>query len=494
MQKGFDNEKYVRLQSEKILERIEMFGDKLYLEFGGKLFDDLHAARVLPGFEPDTKIKMLSKLKDKAEIIFCINAGDIERNKVRADYGITYDMDVMRLIDNITSVGLTVGSVVITQFKNQPAASVFKNKLERRGVKTYIHTCTQGYPNDVDTIVSDKGYGANPYIETTKPLVVVTAPGPGSGKLATCLSQLYHEWSRGVRAGYAKFETFPVWNLPLKHPVNVAYEAATADLKDVNMLDPFHMEAYGKATVNYNRDIECFPVVKAILQRITGTGGPYKSPTDMGVNMVGFCITDDELVRQSAKQEIIRRRFQSWCDYKKGSCDKDTAMRVELIMNELELAVDMRACVRPALLKSEQCGVPAAAIEMEDGTVLCGKSSPLLSCTAAVLLNALKYASHIPDDILLLSPAVLEPIIQLKKDALGQNRGELSLEEVLIALSICAATNSMAALALGRLPKLRGLQAHCSHMIYAQDLETFRRLGIMATSEAEYPSENLYFS
>ena len=413
MKKGFDNDLYLKVQSERIKERLKKFDNKLYLEFGGKLFDDYHAMRVLPGFESDSKIRMLLELKDICEIVFCINAGDIERNKIRADYGITYDMDVLRLIDQLKSLGLQVNSVVITLYKGQPRAESFKKKLEARGMKAYIHTPTKGYPTDVETIVSEEGYGKNPYIETTKPLVVMTAPGPCSGKLATCLSQLYHEYKRGVQAGYAKFETFPVWNLPLKHPVNIAYEAATADLKDVNMIDYFHLEKYGIRSVNYNRDLEVFPVLKDILLKITGEE-IYSSPTDMGVNMIGKCIIDDQVVQEAAKAEIIRRYYQALCDCKTGNGDTETAERIKVLMNELDLKESNRTVVKAALDKAAKEKRHVISLELPNGKIITGKQTDLLNPASSLLINAMKELTHIPDEIDLLSPSVLEPIQKFK--------------------------------------------------------------------------------
>lgn len=492
MKKGFDNQLYVKMQTEKILERIRHFGNKLYLEFGGKLFDDYHAARVLPGFNFDAKIKLLKTMKDMAEVIFVISAGDIERNKMRADFGITYGEDIMRQIDLIRSLGISVNSVCITQYAEQPAASVFINKLQRRGENTYIHRFTKGYPTDVDTIVSDEGYGANPYIETKKPLVVVTAPGPGSGKLATCLSQLYHEYKRGVKAGYAKFETFPIWNLPLKHPVNVAYEAATADLKDMNMIDPFHLEAYGVTTVNYNRDVECFPLLKNILAKITGEESLYASPTDMGVNMAGFAIVDDEAVRVAARQEIIRRYYKCACDYKSGLIDLDTAQRVELLMKEQKITTAERSVVAAALEKSAKCMASAMAVELSDGKLITGKAQKIMTAGASTMLNALKVLSHLDDDIHLLAPNIIEPMLNFKKTSLGYEHSVLNVEEVLLALSISAATNSVAEKALSRLNKLRGCEAHSSDMISQRDEAVFRKLGINVTCEPVFPSKDLF--
>ena len=493
METGFDNELYLKNQTEHILKRINQSNNKLYLEFGGKLFDDYHASRVLPGFHVNSKVKLLSELKDQAEIIFCICAGDIERNKIRADFGITYDMDVLRLIDNLRSYDLNINSVVITRYAGQPAANTFRKKIERRGIKTYIHSFTKGYPTDVATIVSDEGYGANPYIETTKPLIVVTAPGPGSGKLATCLSQLYHEYKRGVKAGYAKFETFPIWNLPLKHPVNIAYEAATADLKDVNMIDPFHLDAYGKATVNYNRDIEVFPVVRTILEKITGAKAIYESPTDMGVNMAGYSIYNDELIKEASKQEVIRRYFKSLCDYKQGLIDKDTSQRLELIMNELNITPQDRKVVDPANQKSEIEGVPSMAIMLQDGRIITGKDSNLMNAASSMVLNAIKALSNISDEIHLISPIALEPIIKLKEEILGYKNPVLNLEEILIALSISAATNPTAQLVMTKLKLLRDCETHSSCILNKADESVFRKLGVNLTCEPEFASKDLYF-
>lgn len=492
MEKGFDNDLYIRLQSEKILERIQKFDNKLYLEFGGKLFDDMHACRVLPGFESDAKCRILMKLKDQSEIIFVISAADLERNKIRADFGIPYGTDVLRLIDKMRGLGLNMNSVVVTQYLGQPAADKFINKLKNHGLKTYIHHKTKGYPTQVDVIVSDEGYGANPYIETSKPLVVVTAPGPGSGKLATCLSQLYHEYKRGVRAGYAKFETFPIWNLPLRHPVNVAYEAATADLGDINMIDPYHLEAYGETTVNYNRDIECFPIVKSILAKITGDEGIYKSPTDMGVNMAGFGIVNDEACRVAARQEILRRYYKTECDYKTGNVGAEAVERIRLLMNENKIELSERRVARCALDRAEACGSAAVAIELEDKTVVTGKSTQLMTACSSAVLNAVKTLSHIADEMLLLSPVVLAPIIQLKKDVLREDKVKLSLGDVLTALSICAATNPIAEKAMDMLVKLRGMDAHSSCILPETDLSIMRKLGVNLTCEPEFGSKDLY--
>lgn len=492
MKKGFDNDLYVRLQSEKILERIKKFDNKLYLEFGGKLFDDMHACRVLPGFESDAKCRILMKLKDESEIIFVISAADLERNKIRADFGIPYGTDVLRLIDKMRGLGLNMNSVVVTQYLGQPAADKFINKLKNHGLKTYIHHKTKGYPTEVDVIVSDEGYGANPYIETTKPLVVVTAPGPGSGKLATCLSQLYHEYKRGVRAGYAKFETFPIWNLALRHPVNVAYEAATADLGDINMIDPYHLEAYGVTTVNYNRDIECFPIVKSILTKITGDENIYKSPTDMGVNMAGFGIVDDDVCREASRQEIIRRYYKTECDYKTGNVGADAVERIRLLMNENKIEVSERKVTHFALERAEACGCAVVALELQDGRVVTGKSSKLMTACSSAVLNAVKTLSNIADEMLLLSPVVLAPIIQLKKEVLREDKVKLALGDVLTALSICAATNPIAEKAMDMLVRLRGCDAHASCILPESDISVVRKLGINLTCEPEFGSKDLY--
>ncbi|GAA0077852.1 DUF1846 domain-containing protein [Clostridium sp. CTA-5] len=501
METGFDHIKYLEEQSKYILERVNDY-DKLYLEFGGKLFNDRHAMRVLPGFDENAKIKLLHKLREKVEVVICVYAGDIERNKIRGDFGITYDMDVLRLIDDLRAYDLEVNSVVITRYDGQPATTVFINKLERRGIKVYKHKATKGYPTDVDTIVSEDGYGKNPYIETTKPIVVVTAPGPGSGKLATCLSQLYHESKRGNAAGYSKFETFPVWNVPLKHPLNIAYEAATVDLKDVNMLDSFHMDAYNKVTVNYNRDIETFPVLKRIIEKITGKESVYKSPTDMGVNRVGFGIVDDDVVKEASKQEIIRRYFKTGCEYKKGYVDKETFDRSKLIMEELNLKETDRKVVTPAREKSLKLKeksdsndiCPAVALELKDGTILTGKTSDLMDGAAAVTINAIKYLANISDDIYLISPVILEPIISLKAKTFKERNTSLSLEEVLTALSISAATNPTAGVAMEKLALLKGCQAHSTTILSRADELTFGKLGIEVTSDPNYPSESLYYN
>ena len=491
MKIGFDNQKYLSMQSEHIMDRLAQFGGKLYLEFGGKLFDDFHASRVLPGFEPDSKVRMLLQLKDQAEIVIAINAADIEKNKVRGDLGITYDLDVLRLIDAFRSIGLYVGSVVLTQYRGQSAAGVFQRRLEQLGIKVYRHYPIPGYPNDIETIVSDEGYGLNEYIETTRSLVVVTAPGPGSGKMATCLSQLYHENKRGVCAGYAKFETFPIWNLPLKHPVNVAYEAATADLNDVNMIDPFHLENYGVSTVNYNRDVEIFPVLNAMFRQIYGES-PYKSPTDMGVNMAGNCITDDEVCCEASRQEIIRRYYAAMCSARQGMSDSRPAEKIKLLINQLGITVKDRPVIDAAVARAEQTGEPAAAIQLPDGEIVTGKTTKLLGASAAVLLNALKRLGGIQKDMHLISPIVIEPIQDLKVNHLGNHNPRLHMDEVLIALSISAATNPTAEVAMRQLDKLRGCEAHSTVILSGVDSSTFRKLGINVTCEPKYQTKKLY--
>ena len=488
---GFDNEAYLKTQSEHIRERIARFGGKLYLEFGGKLFDDYHASRVLPGFQPDSKVNMLLQLKDQAEIVIVINAADIEKNKVRGDLGITYDLDVLRLIDAFRGIGLYVGSVVLTRFAGQPAAEAFQQRLESLGVRVYRHYSIEGYPSNISLIVSDDGYGKNDYIETERELVVVTAPGPGSGKMAVCLSQLYHENRRGVRAGYAKFETFPIWNLPLRHPVNVAYEAATADLNDVNMIDPFHLEAYGETTVNYNRDVEIFPVVSETFLQIWGEC-PYKSPTDMGVNMAGNCIFDDEAVREAAQQEIIRRYYGALCAQRQGLANSDTVYKLKLLMQQAGLTAENRPVVAAALEKAAATEAPAAALELPDGTVVTGKTTKLLGASAALLLNALKKLGGIADDIHLISPVILEPIQSLKVGHLGNHNPRLHSDEVLLALSICAATNPTAQLAMRQLPKLRNCEFHSSVILSRQDETLYRKLGVHVTCEPQYQTKKLY--
>ena len=485
MKLGFDNDKYVKIQSEKIKERFKLF-DKLYLEVGGKLFDDSHAARILPGFKKDVKISMFQALKNDLEIIFCINAGDIEKNKTRGEYGITYDIEIMNLINQSKKMGFSVNSVVITLYNNQVSVDKFIKKLNRSGIKTYIHTFTKGYPTDVDTIVSEEGYGANPYIETTKPLILVNAPGPGSGKLATCLSQIYHENKRGVNAGYAKFETFPVWNLPLKHPVNLAYEAATADLKDVNMIDPFHLEKYGITAINYNRDVETFPILKNILSKVS-KNDIYNSPTDMGVNMVGFCITDEKVVEEASKKEIVRRYYNERNNYRLGLCDEDTYKKIKLLMNELKIDENYLDVIKPALKKKEkENGLPVIAIKIGK-KILTGKQTDLMTPAGTVVLNAIKELSKIPDDIYLLSPNVLEPILKLKKEL---NTGDrLNLSEVLTALSICSVTNPLAAKALSNLSKLRNSEAHATYIVTGTDKKALKELDINLTCENEFLEE-----
>ena len=480
---GFDNDKYIATQSAHIKERIAHFGGKLYLEFGGKLFDDYHASRVLPGFAPDSKVRMLCQMKDDAEIVIVISAGDIEKNKVRSDLGITYDVDVLRLIDAFRGIGLYVGSVVITQYAGQAAADAFKKRLTALGMPVYMHYPIAGYPGNVPLIVSDEGYGRNEYIETTRPLVVITAPGPGSGKMATCLSQLYHENKRGTKAGYAKFETFPIWNLPLKHPVNLAYEAATADLNDVNMIDPYHLEAYGVTTVNYNRDVEIFPVLNTIFEKIYGSS-PYKSPTDMGVNMAGNCICDDEACREASRQEIIRRYYAALNALLKGDASEKEAEKIELLMNMEGITVSDRKVAVKALERAQQTGGPAAALELEDGRIITGKTSNLLGASAALLVNVLKELAGIDHNVHIISPEAIEPIQKLKVDYLNSKNPRLHTDEILIALSASAAVNPIAELALSQLPKLKGCQAHTSVMLSSVDIKTFKKLGVQLTSEA----------
>ena len=482
---GFDNDKYLQLQSEHIRQRIDQFGGKLYLEFGGKLYDDNHASRVLPGFQPDSKLRMLLQLKDQVEMVIAINAADIEKNKIRGDLGITYDRDVIRLLDVFRGFGLYVSSVVLTRYEEQTAVKAFQARLEGLGVKVYHHYAIQGYPSDIAHVVSDEGYGRNDYIETTRQLVVVTAPGPGSGKLATCLSQLYHEHKRGMQAGYAKFETFPVWNLSINHPVNLAYEAATADLQDVNMIDPFHLEAYHETTVNYNRDVEAFPVLVAMFERILGEC-PYKSPTDMGVNMVGNCIVDDAATREASRQEIIRRYFTALCDEKQGKLPEDVVRKLELLMKKAGADVEQRPVVAAALQKAEQTGLPAAAMELPDGTLITGKTSDLLGASAALLLNALKHLAGLEDGLHLISPEVINPIQHLKLDHFGNRNPRLHTDEILIALSICAATDPKAEQAMEQLSKLRGCEVHSSVILSAVDEKTFKRLGVNLTCQPRY--------
>ena len=491
MNVGFDNDKYLAMQSEHIRERIAQFGGKLYLEFGGKLFDDYHASRVLPGFAPDSKVKMLLQLKEQAEIVIVINAADIEKNKVRGDLGITYDQDVLRLIDAFRAIGLYVGSVVLTQYGGQSAADAFQSRLASLGVTVYRHYPIAGYPSDVEHIVSDEGYGKNEYIETTRPLVVITAPGPGSGKMATSHSQLYHEHRRGVAAGYAKFETFPIWNLPLKHPVNLAYEAATADLNDVNMIDPFHLEAYGVTTVNYNRDVEIFPVLAAIFEEIYGRC-PYQSPTDMGVNMAGNCIIDDEACREASRQEILRRYYAERCAVRQGLANGEGVYKIKLLMNQAGITEADRPVIAAALAKAAETQQPAAAMQLPDGRCITGKTSALLGASAALILNALKALGNIQDDIHLISPIIIEPIQDLKIHHLGNHNPRLHTDEILIALSICAATNPTAALAMQQLPKLRGCEAHSTVILSGVDSTTFKKLGVNLTCEPQYQTKKLY--
>ena len=488
---GFDNKKYIELQSKNIRDRIAMFGGKLYMEFGGKLFDDYHAARVLPGFEPDAKVKMLLELKDDAEIVIAINADAIEKNKRRGDLGITYDLDTLRLIDAFRGIGLYVGSVVITRYTGQPLAEAFENRLKKLGVKVYRHYPIKDYPSNIPYIISEEGFGKNDYIKTERKLVVVTAPGPGSGKMATCLSQLYHEHKRGIKAGYAKFETFPIWNIPLKHPVNIAYEAATADLNDVNMIDPFHLEAYGKTTVNYNRDIEIFPVLNAMLEGILGES-PYKSPTDMGVNMAGYGIVDDEAVRCAAKQEIIRRYYAALVSVRQGLAEQSDVSKIELLMNQAGVTAADRPVVKAALDKAEITGAPAVAIELANGRIVTGKTSSLLGPAAAMLLNTLKILASIPDNIDLISPSVIEPIQRLKTEIMGNHNPRLHTDEVLTALSICAATSDMAKKALDTVKQLRGTEAHSSVILARVDDQVFRKLGVNMTCEPNYQTKKLY--
>ena len=491
MKKGFDNDKYLSLQSEQIRSRIDEFGGKLYLEFGGKIFDDYHASRVLPGFLPDSKMKMLIELKDEAEMIIAINANDIEKSKVRGDIGITYDLDVLRLIDIYSSFGLVVRSVVLTQYNSQPLAKAFSEKLNSLGIDVYRHYAIDNYPTDVKLVVSDDGYGKNDFIKTEKSLVVVTAPGPGSGKMAVCLSQLYHENKHGVKAGYAKFETFPIWNLPLKHPVNLAYEAATTDLNDVNMIDPFHLEAYGKTTVNYNRDIEVFPVLNTIFERIYGSS-PYRSPTDMGVNMAGFCITDDKVVCDAAKQEVIRRYYKALVREKNGEKVSGEIFKLDLLMKQLEVSVSDRKCVEPAIEVSKKTNAPATAALLPDGQIVTGKTSSLLGATSAMLLNALKTIAGIDDSVKLISPSVISHIQHLKTEHFGSKNPRLHTNEVLLALSISAATDENAQKAMDALQYLRGCEVHSTVILSSVDSDTLSKLGINVTCEPERETRNLF--
>ncbi len=488
---GFDNDKYVELQSKKIRERVDKFGGKLYLEFGGKLFDDHHASRVLPGFKPDSKIRMLKALADDAEIVIAINADAIEKNKRRGDIGITYDQEVLRLIDAFTEFGLYVGSVVITQFSGQPLAEKFESRLRSLGVKSYRHYPIAGYPSDISLIVSEDGYGKNDYIETQRKIVVVTAPGPGSGKMATCLSQLYHENKRGIKAGYAKFETFPIWSIPLQHPVNVAYEAATADLADVNMIDPFHLEAYGETTVNYNRDVEIFPVVNAILNKIYGES-PYKSPTDMGVNMAGFAIVDDDICREASRQEIIRRYYDAKANVRQGNSEGAEVQKIELLMKKSGIDISDRKVISAALVRAESTGGPAVALELPDGQIVTGRTTDLLGPSSAALLNALKVLAGISHDIPLISPNVIEPIQDLKVNHMGNHNPRLHTDEVLIALAISAATNPVAELAMQQIGNLKHSDAHATTMLSSVDLNMFHKLGVNITCEPVYETKKLY--
>lgn len=502
---GFDNEKYIKEQTAEILKRVDRFDNKLYLEFGGKLLYDYHAARVLPGYDPNVKMRLLSELKDKADVVLCIFAGDIERKKIRADFGITYDADALKLIDNLRTWGINVLGVVITRFDEQPAAIIFKNKLERRGISVYTHRFTKGYPTDVETIVSDEGYGANDFIETKKPLVIVTGPGPGSGKMATCLSQLYHDYKRGIKSGYAKFETFPIWNIPLKHPVNVAYEAATADIRDFNLIDPFHLDAYGEKSVNYNRDVEVFPVLKRILEKITGETSFYKSPTDMGVNRAGFAIIDDEVTKKAAKMEMIRRYFRYRCEYAMGFADKETVQRVELFLKDFNLVPEERSVVTPA---REAAGVaPAeardyergnegifcgAALELKDGTIIKGSNSSLMHAATSMVIHAVKHLAEIPDKIKLLPSHITDSVKNLKTEILDETSVSLDLEEALIAISISATNNPAAQLALEKLRELRDCEAHMTHIPTPGDETGLRRLGINLTTDPNFSTNDLF--
>lgn len=482
---GFDNDKYLKMQSEHIRERISQFGDKLYLEFGGKLLDDFHASRVLPGFKPDSKLQMLMQLKDEAEIVIVINSNDIEKNKIRGDLGITYDIEVIRLLNVFSQKGLYVSSVVLTQYSGQASADAFQSRLESKGIKVYHHYHINGYPSDLKLIMSDDGYGKNDYIETTRKLVVITAPGPGSGKMATCLSQLYHEHKRNISAGYAKFETFPIWNIPLRHPVNIAYEAATSDLNDVNMIDPFHLEAYGKTTVNYNRDVDIFPVLNAMFEMILGSS-PYKSPTDMGVNMAGNCIIDNDVVCEASKQEIIRRYYVAQCGRKAGTVKEEEIYKLELLMKQAGVTTSDRKVVQAALKREQETNAPAAAMELPDGTIITGRTSNLLGAASALLLNALKYFGGIEEDVLLMSPDVIEPIQNLKVEHLGNQNPRLHTDETLLALAICATTSPEAKCATEQISKLRGCDVHSTVILSAVDERTFKRLGVNLTCEPKY--------
>ena len=501
---GFDNEKYIREQAQEILERVKRFDNKLYLEFGGKLMYDYHAARVLPGYDPNVKMRLLRELKDKADLLLCIFAGDIERKKIRADFGITYDSDAMKLIDDLKEWGINVLGVVITRFEGQPAAVQFKNKLERRGIKVYTHRFTKGYPTDIDVIVSDEGYGANDYIETTRPLVIVTGPGPGSGKLATSLSQLYHDYRRNIRSGYAKFETFPIWNIPLKHPVNIAYEAATADIRDFNIIDPFHLEAYGTTVVNYNRDVEVFPVLRRILEKITGCDSFYKSPTDMGVNRAGFAIKDDEMVREASRQEVIRRYFRYQCEYAMGFTEKETVQRVELLLKEFGITPENRSVVQPArkaardALSDETKGNEGiycgAAIQLKDGTIVTGSNSPMMHAASSLIIKAIKHLAEIPARIDLLPSNIIESLRNFKTDILGERSVSLDLEEALVALSISATTNPAAQIALEKIRDLSGCEVHMTHIPTPGDDAGMRRIGVNLTTDPNFATNNLFIS
>ncbi len=491
MEIAFDNEKYLKLQSENIIKRVNKFGDKLYLEFGGKLFDDYHASRVLPGFLPDTKLKMLLTIKDKVEIVVAICAKDIQKNKIRGDLGINYETDVLRLIDAFRASGLRVGSVCVTQYQAVPQVEAFINKLNNLGIDTYKHYSIEGYPHDVNHIISDEGFGKNEYIKTKAPIVVVTAPGPGSGKMATCLSQLYHENKRGIKAGYAKYETFPIWNIPLKHPVNLAYEAATADLQDVNMIDPYHLEAYGETTVNYNRDVEIFPVLKSMMEAIYGES-PYKSPTDMGVNMAGFAICNDEASIKASKNEIIRRYLNSLVDLRNGKVNEDAVEKIGVLMRQLNITVADRGCVAAAKQKQVESNTPSMAMELFDGFIVDSKTSDLLTAPAAIILNALKHLAHLQDDILLLSPAIIEPISKLKINNLGNHNPRLHADEVLIALAISATSNPVADMAIKQLPNLKFAQAHSTVILSQTDEQVFKKLKIDLTTEPEMVAHKLY--
>ena len=489
---GFDNAAYISRQSEEIRKRINKFGGKLYLEFGGKLFDDFHASRVLPGFAPDSKLQMLKNLADKVEVVIVISSADIESNKIRRDLGITYDADVLRLIDAYRGAGLYVGSVVLSQFKGQPAVEAFKAKLEQLGVKVFTHYTIEGYPYNVTHIVSEEGFGKNEFIETTRPLVVITAPGPGSGKMSTCLSQLYHENQRGNKAGYAKFETFPVWNLPLKHPVNLAYEAATADLNDVNMIDPYHLEAYGVTTVNYNRDVEVFPVLNAIFEKIEGVS-PYKSPTDMGVNMAGYCICDDEATKQASKEEIVRRYFNALCDFRMGRGKQEAIDKIVSLMNQAGVSVEDRPVIKAALDRSNETeGQPAVAIELPDGRIVTGKTSNLLGASSAALLNAAKAIAGLPEDLLMIAPSIIEPIQELKTGILKGHNPRLHSDETLIALSMSASTNPVAKEALDAIEGLKGCEAHSTVILSQVDSDVYRKIGMNLTCEPRYQTKKLY--